>query len=140
MSHGHDDWHQHTPEEGVPQEEHGSTVSSNALGITMLAIIFGVAFVIIILTAYFQHYTDTYKAEKQEGIPAARADYITARATAESRLGSAGAVNRDTGVFRIPMDRAAELVASEYAREASQGSANTNTTLTAEDAPSDDAS
>ena len=145
MADGHDDWHQHSPEEGPPQAEHGSTVSPSALGVTLLAIVFGVAFVIVILTAYFQSFTDRYKAEKQEGIPAARSEYLSARATAEARLREAGVVNRDEGVYRLPFDRAVELVTADYAESSARSTTPTSETLTseslpAEGAPSDDAS
>lgn len=138
MAHGHDDWHQHTPDEGVPQAEHGSTASPTALGVTLLAIVFGVAFVIVILTAYFQSYTDRYKAEKQEGIPAARGQYLTARSAAEARLREAGVVNREEGVYRLPLDRAIELVTNEYAEV--NASLPQPVDTASEDAQTDDAS
>ncbi|MEX0877163.1 MAG: hypothetical protein WD114_06860 [Phycisphaerales bacterium] len=62
----HDQWHRHTPEEGVPQHEHGSHASAKALGITFIAITLGVLFVIIILKVYFDSYMDAYRSEINE--------------------------------------------------------------------------
>ena len=39
---GHDNWHQHTAAEGMPQDEHGSQASAKALGLTFIFMVLGV--------------------------------------------------------------------------------------------------
>ena len=63
---GHDNWHKHTPEEGVPQEEHGTHASAKALGLTFIFMVLGVLFVIIVLKVYFDSYMSSYRAKINE--------------------------------------------------------------------------
>jgi hypothetical protein len=67
---GHDNWHQHTTAEGMPQEEHGAQASAKALGLTFIFMVLGVLFVIIVLYIYFDSYMDSYKAKINENINA----------------------------------------------------------------------
>lgn len=85
---GHDNWHQHTDAEGVPQEEHGAQASAKALGLTFIFMVLGVLFVIIVLKVYFDSYMSSYKAKIEENTTAAaetwqwRQDKLTSMAPA----------------------------------------------------------
>lgn len=68
---GHDNWHQHTNAEGMPQEEHGAQASAKALGLTFIAMTLGVLLVIIVLKVYFDSYMSSYKAKIEENTTAA---------------------------------------------------------------------
>ncbi len=68
---GHDNWHHHTTEEGVPQEEHTAQASAKALGLTFIFMVLGVLFVIIVLKVYFDSYMSSYKAKIEENTTAA---------------------------------------------------------------------
>lgn len=85
---GHDNWHQHTDAEGVPQQEHGAQASAKALGLTFIFMVLGVLFVIIVLKVYFDSYMSSYKAKIEENTTAAaetwqwRQDKLTSMAPA----------------------------------------------------------
>ena len=119
-AHGHDDWFRHSSDEALPQVEHAQHVSTKALGITLVMIVFGVLFVLLILSAYFSSYTTQVRAEKQEGTSSA-ADYLSYRSGMDRRLAETGWVDRTNQTLHIPLDRAVELVVDEY-RSASTGS------------------
>ena len=72
---GHDNWHQHTAEEGMPQEEHGAQASAKVLGLTFIGLIIGVLAVILILYVYFDNYMDNYRAKINEDTAAAEASW-----------------------------------------------------------------
>lgn len=109
-----DAWHRHASEEGMPQEEHGATVNPTALSIVFVAMIFGVVFVLLLLTAYFNNYTYTYKARQQEGVPVARAVFETEKALADARLSTYGWIDRNAGTVHIPLDTAYQTVIAHY--------------------------
>lgn len=64
---GHDNWHQHSADEGMPQEEHGAQASAKALGFTIIGMVLGVLLVIIVLKVYFDSYMSKYEAKINEG-------------------------------------------------------------------------
>jgi cell division protein FtsN len=65
--HGHDDWFRHSADEALPQQEHAAHVNTTAIGLTLLAIVFGVLFTVVVLSMYFVQYANTRKAEMNEG-------------------------------------------------------------------------
>jgi len=116
MSHD-DNWFRHPDEEGLPQSEHGSHVSATGLGITFLAIVFGVLFVILLLVAYFNRYTVQMESRLVEGTSLAE-PYMQYRSQKKSELALTGGprwIDRDAGTVRISKDDAARLVIEEYA-------------------------
>lgn len=124
MSHDdHGDWFRHESEEGLPQAEHGSHVSSVGLGMTFLIIVFGVLFVILLLTAYFGMYTTGLQSQRQEGTDA-MAEYLSYRAGAFSKLDTLGWENRDAETAHVPLDRAKQAVVEYYAQPGRVGLAD----------------
>ncbi len=71
----HDTWHQHTDAEGAPQREHGAHASPKALGITLILMVLGVLFTIIILKVYFDSYMSSYESKVEDNTVAARATW-----------------------------------------------------------------
>lgn len=111
----HDDWHQHTRDEGVPQVEHGEHVSTKGLAVVGLSIVFGVVFVILVLFLYFDWYVTRVAQERQEGVAAVVADPLSRRTQAEEALrGRPAWIDRDAGTVSIPLDAAIEKVLTEY--------------------------
>lgn len=136
-SHGmaHDDhgeWFRHEPEqEGMPQAEHAARVSSTALGVTFLAIAFGVLFVILLLVTYFNRYTGDLKTSQQEGTQLA-AEQMSYRAAERAKLNSDPAwINRETGTVRIPIDDAIDRTIDYYSQPGRQAAAEWNRPATA---------
>jgi Na+-transporting methylmalonyl-CoA/oxaloacetate decarboxylase gamma subunit len=100
---GHDQWHQHTAAEGMPQQEHTAQASAKALGLTIIGMTLGVLFVILVLVVYFQNYMSNYKASINENTEAAAATWNEKQEVFASIYG--------------PVDSAIELVVSDYASE-----------------------
>lgn len=111
--HGHDDWFRHTTDEGLPQREHAAHVNSTAIGLTLLAIVFGVLFTVIVLSMYFIGYTTRIKAERQEGTESAAA-YLTYRDLSQRNMQRFGWIDREAGTVHLPIDRAIEDVVVFY--------------------------
>lgn len=109
-----DAWHRHSSEEGMPQEEHGSTVNPTALSIVFVAMVFGIVFVLLILTAYFNNYTYTFKARQVEGVPVSRQVYETENEFAQLKLSTYGWIDRNAGSVHVPLDTAYQTVIAQY--------------------------
>lgn len=126
-----DAWHRHTSDEGGPQTEDGAHASSKALGLTLLAIVFGVAAVIIVLVIYFNSYQSRYKAMRQEGTTSA-IDAINAKTDGLAHLSSYGWIDREGGVAFVPVTDAADLVLAEYQEMQSMVPTTTDLALTSD--------
>ncbi len=111
-----DAWHRHSEDEGAPQVEHAAHANPTILAVTFIAMILGVAFVVVVLVAYFNNYVSNFKAEKQEGVGMA-APFEASKAEALAQLNGHGWV--DTNTIYIPVDDAMDLVVQRYASAAS---------------------
>ncbi len=98
---GHDQWHQHSADEGVPQEEHTAQASAKALGLTFIAMTLGVLIVIGVLVVYFQNYMSNYRTMINENTQGAAA----ASAYRDAELAS----------IKEPVEGAIDAVINEYA-------------------------
>lgn len=127
-----DAWHQHTAEEGAPQEEHGARVNPVGAGLTLLGIVFSFVFLLLVVMLYFESYTTRIKAERNEQVTAEqRTEFVTLRSEAQTRLAQpAGWIDRDAGTVRLPLDRATQLVIDEYNRNGQSSAATTTETRT----------
>lgn len=112
--HGHDDWFRHSSDEALPQQEHASHVNTTAIGLTLLAIVFGVLLTVVLLSMYFVQYANTRKAEMNEGTGSAEA-YIAYRDQSDAMLSSSGWVDRAAGTVNISIDDAMDAVVADYA-------------------------
>jgi hypothetical protein len=112
--HGHDDWFRHSADEALPQQEHAAHVNTTAIGLTLLAIVFGVLFTVVVLSMYFVQYANTRKAEMNEGVGSSEA-YLAYRDQSEAQLSSLEWVDRAAGTVNLPLDDAMDAVVAEYA-------------------------
>lgn len=110
---GHDDWHQHSAADGVPQDEHAAQASVKALGMTFIIMTVGVILTILVLVAYFKSYVGSYRAKVQEGT-AIMQPAFEAKLSARKHLEEFGWIDRDAQTVHIPLDRAMEQVVAEY--------------------------
>lgn len=118
-AHGHDNWHQHSAAEGMPQHEHGSHTSTKALGLTFIIMVVGVIATILVLIAYFNSYVSTFRAERQEGTAMMRPAF-EAKVAAKQRLEEFGWVDREAGTVHIPLNNAIDRVVNEYGQRRGQ--------------------
>ena len=109
-----DEWHQHSPEEGAPQIEHGAHATPTVLAITFVAMVLGVAAVVLILVVYFNSYVSRVKAEKQEGVGLSEA-FETYRADSIAHLEGYGWTDPASGRVHVPIEMGMEQVIAEYA-------------------------
>tara|TARA_R110002111_G_scaffold262219_1_gene337449 strand:- start:2103 stop:2528 length:426 start_codon:yes stop_codon:yes gene_type:complete len=100
---GHDNWHQNSSDEGVPQEAHGAQASAKAMGLTIIAMTLGVLFVIIVLVVYFQNYMSNYKSMINENTEAAAISWHERQSTLDA--------------MEAPMQEAMAVVIAEYAQD-----------------------
>ena len=111
--HGHDDWFRHSSDEALPQQEHAAHVNTTAIGLTLLAIVFGVLFTVVVLSMYFVQYANTRKAQMNEGTGSAEA-YLAYRDQSAAQLGSLEWVDRAAGTVNMPLESAMDAVVAEY--------------------------
>jgi hypothetical protein len=111
----HDDWFQHSAEEGAAQEAHGQINAPFIIGFLSMVIIITFALVFIIL-GYVGREVAAEKGDKSED----RTDII-AREVLESKTrwrseleGDPRWINLETRTVRIPLDYAAQEVVSIY--------------------------
>lgn len=112
-SHGHDDWFRHSSDEALPQQEHAAHVNTTAIGLTLLAIVFGVLLTVVLLSMYFVQYANTRKAEMNEGTGSA-AEYMAYRDQSKAMLGTTAWVDRTAGTVNVAIDDAMDAVVAEY--------------------------
>ena len=110
--HGHDDWFRHSSDEAMPQQEHAAHVNTTAIGLTLLAIVFGVLLTVVLLSMYFVQYANTRKAEMNEGTASAEM-FLTYREQSDAMLSSGGWVDRTAGTVNVPLDEAMDAVISQ---------------------------
>lgn len=111
---GHDDWFRHSADEAMPQQEHASHVNTTAIGLTLLSVVFGVLFTVVLLSMYFVNYANTRKSQMNEGTASAL-PYITYRDKSNDELSVLGWVDRAAGTVNVPLDSAMDAVIAEYA-------------------------
>ena len=112
-NHDHDDWFRHSDDEAQPQEEHAAQVNTTAIGLTLLALVFGVLFTVVILSMYFVNYANTRKAEMNEGTGSARA-FLEYRDQSEAMLSASGWADRAAGKVNLPISDAMDSVVEQY--------------------------
>lgn len=113
-SQGHNDnWFRHTGDEVLPQHEHAAHVNSAVIGLTLLAVVFGVLLTVIVLSMYYVGYTTRLRAERQEGTASA-AEYLVYRDNAQRSLNQFGWADRQAGTVNLPISRAMDEVVAYY--------------------------
>lgn len=112
-SHDHDDWFRHSEDEALPQKENAAHVNTTAIGLTLLAIVFGVLFTVVILSMYFVNYANTRKAKMNEGTASAQA-FLEYRDQSEAMLSATGWADRAAGKVNLPISEAMDSVVEQY--------------------------
>lgn len=105
-----DAWHRHLPDEGHGQQEHGAHASPKAMLVTLIAMVFGTLFVVLVLMAFFNSYTSQYKAAVEE-TTAMGAVARNNKAAAQGALETWGWVDHDR--VRMPIEQAMQQVVAE---------------------------
>lgn len=109
----HGDWFRHSEDEARPQQEHASHVNTTVIGLTLLAIVFGVLFTVVVLSMYFVNYANSRKAAMNEGTASAEA-YISYRNDSQAALSTGGWADRAAGTVNLPISDAMASVIAEY--------------------------
>ncbi|MCB9837779.1 MAG: hypothetical protein H6813_00430 [Phycisphaeraceae bacterium] len=112
-AHADDAWHIHSGE-APPQHEHGS--KANPFGILLFSvasIVFVVALVIIV-QMYFNQRVRALRIERQEHVDFTKS-VVDQNQHAQQMMGDYGWLDAGAGVIRLPVDRAIEITAQEYA-------------------------
>lgn len=112
--HDHDDWFRHSSDEAMPKQEHSAHVNTTAIGLTLLAIVFGVLLTVVLLSMYFVQYANTRKSEMNEGTGSAQ-PYLAYRSQSDAMLSSTGWVDRASGTVNLSIDDAMDAVIADYA-------------------------
>jgi len=109
-----DEWHSHTPDEGMPQHAHGETSPTTiaAVGIVSFALL-GVTMAFVAF--YFVQINQMEYSRKVEIDMGS--DARTLKRAWEADLRNYGWVDPAENVVHIPIDRAIRSVAREYAQE-----------------------
>ncbi|MBL4590839.1 MAG: hypothetical protein JKY96_02650 [Phycisphaerales bacterium] len=108
-----DQWHTHSADEPAPQLEQAAHVSPKWLALTLIAIVFGVLFVIIVLVVYYNNYMSKYDASINETTTEAQASFEEKIAVQTTR-NSFEWIDRENGIVQIPVDMAMDLVIADY--------------------------
>lgn len=109
-----DSWHRHAAEEGHGQQEHGSHASPKALLMTLVAMIFGTLFVVLVLMAFFKSYTSQFKLATEETLELG----VPARDAKAKSLGELETWDWSMdGTLHMPIERAMEQVVAERASQ-----------------------
>lgn len=114
-AHSDDAWHSHSGE-APPQHEHGSKANPFGIILVSLASIVFVVVLVIVVMVYFNQRVRALRVERQE-----RADFTSLvsqqKDHANQMMGGYGWVDAQEGIIRIPIDRAIEITAEEYASQ-----------------------
>lgn len=100
---GHDNWHQNSSDEGVPQEAHGAQASAKAMGMTIIGMTVGVLVVILVLVIYFQNYMSNYRSMINENTDAAAVSWDEKHNALDA--------------MEAPLNDAMAVVIAEYAQD-----------------------
>lgn len=108
-----DEWHTHTPDEGLPQVEHGAKANPAVLIIVTLGFVMAVALTVLLTALYFGSYMTAQKRAKAETTILSE-DYRAYRAQSEAALSGYGWADPAAGTVRVPINRAIDTVVNQY--------------------------
>jgi hypothetical protein len=112
-----DAWHQHTPEEGVPQEEHGGKASAAAIAVSLLVTVVFLVLTVGLIIMYFTTYTTRLRVERVENTVLSK-DQLEYKLESAEKLHEYSWINPETahqGVVTIPLAEARQKVLQRYA-------------------------
>jgi hypothetical protein len=116
-----DEWHMHAPVEGLPQEEHGSTVNTALLTLAFIGTVVSIALVVVLTYLYFSAYTTNLRRLRIETTVLAE-DYLRYRTESDQVLHDYAWVTVEgEGVVSLPLGIAMERVLERYAQQQQEG-------------------
>ena len=114
-SHADDRWHAHAGE-APPQHEHGSRASPIGIIVVAVASLVFVVVLVVLVMVYFNQRVRALRVEREE-----RADFtsfvVGQMDHRQQMMGDYGWIDAENGVFRLPIERAIEITAQEYASQ-----------------------
>jgi hypothetical protein len=112
-----DEWHLHTAAEGVPQEEHGSTINAPLLVLAFIGTVLSVVAVVILTFLYFTTYTNQLRRTRIE-TTALSEDYLQYRGRWQDTAQDYRWVSVEgEGVVSLPLQVAMERVLERYQQQ-----------------------
>jgi hypothetical protein len=111
-----DEWHHHTPDEGVPQAEHAANLNTVVLLKWFALIIIFIVVSIGALWQYFNYYTAHFVGARTETEVLAQ-DYYTKKASIDAELANFGVVDAKAGTVQIPVGDAMKKVVEKYGKK-----------------------
>lgn len=96
----------------------GAVENTKALGLTFIAMTFGVLLVIVVLSVYFKSHADQLKAQREDGWDQIAGEALTARRDAQAQLelsGGARWLDVTAGTVQLPESEARRAVIASYA-------------------------
>ena len=105
-----DSWHHHDASEGVPQDEHGSSVAIPILARGLGLIIVSTLGLVGITMLYLNHHINQLHRSRTDADLSA--EYVQYRDASKTRMDGFGWV--DSATVRVPVDMAKERVLKRY--------------------------
>ncbi len=116
-----DPWHMHTPDEGVPQEEHAARANPLVLFIVFIAIVGSVVAMVGVLIIYYGKYKTDLRVRHVETL-AMGVEAKASKSTAQGELsGPYRWIGPEQDAVRIPIDQAIEKTVEAYSGRAIEG-------------------
>lgn len=112
-----DAWHQHTADEGVPQEEHGGKANAALIAISLLATVAFLVMTIAVIVLYFTTYTTRLRVERVENTVLSK-DQLQYKLDSAEKLREYSWINAETAhqdIVTIPLQDAKQKVLQRYA-------------------------
>ncbi len=111
-----DPWHQHTPEEGLPQEEHAAHANTRALlGVFIFMVVFLVVSVAITIIYFNRHIVHLRQANLETTELAAQ--QLEYQSRSFNDLEQYAWEDPQEGIVRIPVSKAMEKVVQRYQQQ-----------------------
>jgi hypothetical protein len=114
-----DPWHTHTPDEGVPQEEHGARANPVLIGGALAATLIFLVVVIVVIFMYFETFVTRLRIERVETTDLA-ARQIQYKRDAAENLATHSVLPASVapeGVVTIPKPEAMRRVIRQYGEQ-----------------------
>ena len=109
-----DEWHQHTAEEGLPQQEHAAHINIGAMMIVFVAMVVTIIVMVVGLAMFYEKTAAQMKAGRLETTVEWSDEYVPFRNAALENISSYRAIDAEAGVVQVPVDRAIDAVIASY--------------------------
>lgn len=118
----HDDWFQHSAEEGAAQEAHGAINAPFIIGFLAVVIIITFSLIFIILGYFGREVADAKGVQSEDRTPILAREHLEAQTRWRSELeGDPRWIDAEANRVRLPLDYAAQEVVSFYQQPGRSG-------------------